>query len=192
MKKFAGYDDIQVSEGFKILPAGPYRCVIKKATEEARANSEGTNLVILFDIAEGEHKGHFKDDFEKQTSSKKWRGIYRIGVPVDSSSDNLKKFFKSLITSIEKSNSGFKFDFDDKSVAALKDKKVGFVFREEEYEKDGKVKVAVKPFFPRSWENVLEAEVPERKTLQGTSSTGGSSWNPQTPAAPDDDDDLPF
>ena len=194
MKKFAGYDDIQVNEGFKILPAGPYRCVIKKATEEARANSEGTSLVILFDIAEGEHKGHFKDDFEKQTSSKKWRGIYRIGVPVDNSSDGLKKFFKSLITSIEKSNPGFKFDFDDKSVAALKDKKIGFVFGEEEYEKDGKVKVFIKPFFPRSWESVLDAEVPTRKKLEGasTSSNSGSGWTPNVPAAIEDDDDLPF
>lgn len=192
MKKFAGYDDIQVNEGFKILPAGPYRCVIKKATEEARANSEGINLVILFDIAEGEHKGHFKDDFEKQTSSKKWRGIYRIGVPVDSSSEGQKKFFKRLITSIEHSNEGYKFDFDDKSLANMKDKKVGFVFREEEYEKEGKVKVAIKPWFARSWDGVLDEKVPERKKLQGTSSTGGSSWNPQTPTAPDDDDDMPF
>lgn len=198
MKKFAGYDDIQVNEGGKRLPAGPYRCIIKQAKEEERSNKQGTNLVILFDIAEGEYKGHFKEDFDKQTSSKKWRGIFRIGVPDDAASEGLKKFFKSVITSIEKSNPGWMFGWDDKSVASMKDKKIGFVFGEEEYLKDGQVKVAIKPFFPRSWDTVLDAEVPERKKVQGgnastptnVAGTGGA-WNPSAPAT-DEDDDLPF
>lgn len=194
MQKFTGYDEIQVNEGFKVLPAGPYKCIIKKATEEAKQSGKGTNLVILFDIAEGDNKGHFKDDFDKQTNSKKWRGIYRIGVPENSSSEGLKKLFKSLITSIEKSNAGWMFGWDDKSIASMKDKKIGFVFGEEEYLKDGQVKVAVKPFFPRTYDTVLDADTPERKKIAGgttpTSVSGTqSAW---TPSAPVDDDDLPF
>lgn len=194
MKKFAGYDETPVFDNFKALPAGPYRCVIKQAKEEAWTKGEGSNLVILFDIAEGEYKDYFSKDFEAHTTTKKWRGLFKIAFPTDNASDNLKRFFKGVVTSIEKSNPGYKFEFDEKSLKAMKDKKVGFVFGGEEYEKDGKVKTAIKARFVRSWDNVMDADVPEVKKLQHSpsSTSNGSGWNPSTPAAAEDDEDLPF
>ena len=73
----------------------------------------------------------------------------------------------------------------------LKDKLIGFVFGEEEYRKqDGSIGVSVKPMYPRSYDKVLEAQVPERKKIQDSGSSSSGSWTPSAPQA--DDDDLPF
>lgn len=196
MKKFAGYDDVQVNEGFEKLPAGGYKCYIKQAKIEAWKNGNGQSIVLLIDIKEGEHKDFYKKQFDAQTQDKKWKGVARVGIPTDSSSEGMKKAFKGFVTVLENSNKEFKFPWDksdEDTCKALKEKLIGFVFGEEEYAKqDGSIGVSVKPWWPRSYDKVEGLEAPERKKLQGTSSTGGSSWNPQTPAAPDDDDDLPF
>lgn len=196
MKKFTGYDDVQVNEGFEKLPAGGYKCYIKQAKIEAWKNGNGQSIVLLIDIKEGEHKDFYKKQFDAQTQDKKWKGVARVGIPTDSSSEGMKKAFKGFVTVLENSNKEFKFPWDksdEDTCKALKEKLIGFVFGEEEYAKqDGSIGVSVKPWWPRSYDKVEGLEAPERKKLQGTSSTGGSSWNPQTPAAPDDDDDLPF
>lgn len=199
MKKFNGYDDIQVNEGFVKLPAGGYKCFIKQAKVEKWNNGNGESIVLCVDIKEGEFKDHFKKDFESQTKDKKWRGIHRVGIPTDSSSEGMKKAFKSFVTVLENSNKGFTFPWDKEDADTckmLKDKLIGLVFGEEEYTKqDGSIGVSVKPFWPRSYDKVLEADVPERKKVQGASNTSSSAstWNPSAPSAVDDsDDDLPF
>ena len=200
MEKFAGYDDIQVNEGYVKLPVGGYRCYIKQAKFEQWKNGNGQSLVLCIDIKEGEYKDYYKKDFESQTKDKKWRGVDRIGIPTNQSSDGMKKAFKSFVTSLENSNKNFSFPWgkdDAETCKLLKDKLIGFVFGEEEYYKpDNSIGVSVKPFWPRSYDKVLEAEAPQRKTVQGGAqqqSTGGSStaWTPSTLHAYDDED-LPF
>ena len=197
MQKFDGYDDIQVNEGFTKLPAGGYKCFVKQAKFEAWKNGNGESLVLCIDIKEGDHKDYYKKDFEAQTKDKKWRGIHRVGIPTNTSSDGMKKAFKSFITALENSNKGFTFPWgktNEETSKLLKDKLIGLVFGEEEYTKqDGAVGVSVKPFWPRSYDKVLDAEIPERKKVgggTGQAASTGSAWTPNTPAA--DDDDLPF
>lgn len=197
MKKFNGYDEIPVNEGFVKLPAGGYKCFIKQAKVQKWSNGKGESLVLCIDIKEGEFKDHFNKDFESQTKDKKWRGIHRVGIPTDSSSDGMKKAFKGFVTVLENSNKGFTFPWDKEDAdtcKALKDKLIGLVFGEEEYKKnDGSIGVNVKPFWPRSYDKVLEADVPMRKKVDDDSgSSKGNTWNPSTPPATDDDDDLPF
>lgn len=198
MEKFQGYDDVQVSEGFTKLPAGGYKCFIKQAKFETWKNGNGQSLVLLIDIKEGEYKDYFKKNFEEQTKDKKWRGIHRVGIPTNSSSEGMKKAFKSFVTVLENSNKGFTFPWgktDEETCKLLKDKLIGLVFGEEEYRKqDGSVGVSVKPFWPRSYDKVLEADVPERKKLEGGSSasSSGSGWTPNVPPTDDSEDDLPF
>lgn len=201
MEKFTGYDDIQVNEGFVKLPAGGYKCFIKQAKFEAWKNGNGQSLVLCIDIKEGEYKDYYKKDFEGQTKDKKWRGLARIGVPTNSSSDGMKKAFKSFVTALENSNKGFSFPWgkdDAETCKLLKDKLIGFVFGEEEYYKnDGSIGVSVKPFWPRSYDKVLDAEAPQRKTVQGgapqQASGSSTAWTPNTPTNNfEDDDDLPF
>lgn len=195
MKKFAGYEEAQVFGDNKKLPVGGYKCYIKQAKFEAWKNGNGQSLVLCIDIKEGEYKDFYKKNFEAQTQDKKWKGIYRLAVPTDSSSDNMKSFFKGFVTALENSNKGFEFPWDksdEDTCKALKDKLIGLVFGEEEYRKqDGNIGTVVKPVRVRSYDKVLEADIPEKKKLQDSgSSLSGSSWNPSAQAQ--DDDDLPF
>ena len=77
-----GYDDVQVSvDRPRIKPDG-YVCQILKAKTETSQNGN-ISLVIYFDIAEGDFKGYYKQDYKEQVATpekpKKWRGVYRYG-----------------------------------------------------------------------------------------------------------------
>lgn len=198
MQKVDGYENIQVSEGSSKLPAGGYKCIIKQVKIEPWTNGkQGSSLVLAIDILEGEHKDHFKKQFESQTQNKKWPCTYRTEAITNASGDKSKEMFKRLITSIERSNPGFNWDWDENK---LKGKKVGVVFGEVERQKqDGSgTYMWTEPRWARSLDTVLDAEVPVPKMLQGGNSTGpipntagtGAAWNPG--AAVDDEEDMPF
>ncbi|MHC1750708.1 MAG: hypothetical protein AB9856_20745 [Cellulosilyticaceae bacterium] len=198
MQKVDGYENITVSEGNSKLPAGGYKCIVKQVKIEPWSNGkQGSSLVLAIDIIEGEHKDFFKKQFEGQTQNKKWPCTYRTEAITNTSSDKSKEMFKRLITSIERSNAGYNWDWDEKK---LKGKKVGIVFGEVERQKqDGSgTYMWTEPRWARSLDTVLDAEVPAPKMLQGSNTpitsvagTPVAAWTPNT-AAQDDDDDLPF
>ena len=185
MNKPNGYDEAQAYGDFKILPAGGYKCSIKKvACEKTQAGKE--YLKIAFDIAEGEYKDFYKEKFANYTrdiNQKKWSGIWTIFIEgYESGTTNPK--FKGLITSIEASNDNFKFNFDEKT---LENKKVGIVFREEEFiGQDGQIHTAVKPCFAMNYDEVEKAKIPNRKELNN------NQLNEIINAVGSNNDDLPF
>ena len=96
------------------------------------------------------------------------------------------KYFKTLITCAEESNTNYKFDFDN--VADLKGKKIGIVFREEEFLDTFKlVKTAVKPFRACTYDKTEEQKVPNKKLLPDTQKP--TSFETDFAA---DNDDMPF
>ena len=91
-----------------------------------------------------------------------------------------------MITSVEASNNGFKFSFNEQE---LVNKKVGFVFREEEFEgQDGEVHNTVKPFYALSYDKVEQAKIPNPKKLQEK----GEAFEDFVNSVASDNDDLPF
>ena len=119
------------------LPASGYVAIIKDAKEQEY--SWGKQLVVSFDIAEGEYKDFFADQYKANTQEdKKWKGNYRITLPKegDQYEGMNKKILGNFIWSVENSNSGFKFKFDE---STLKGKKIGVVFRNKEWAFDGKM-----------------------------------------------------
>lgn len=58
------WDDVTESRGggVSILPSGAYKCAITKA-EFVTTKKGDAALVVVWDVAEGEHKGHFSDAF---------------------------------------------------------------------------------------------------------------------------------
>ena len=185
MNKPQGYDEAQSFGEFETLPAGGYKCLIKKVVcEKTQAGKE--YLKIGFDIAEGEYKDFYQKKFANDNrDNPKWSGIWTVFVE-GYKPNTTNSRFKGLITSVEASNEGFKFDFDEQK---LVNKKVGFVFREEEFEgQDGQVHTAVKPFYALSYDKVEGTKIPNPKKIPEK----GEAFEDFVNSVEKNDDDLPF
>lgn len=172
----------------KIVPGG---YVVKILKAETIVYPSGWNgLVMELDIAEGDYKDFYKDDFKAQTGEyKKWKGIYRQGIPAEdcSADDMTARNFKGMITAIEHSNSGYTWAWDEKS---LEGKIVGCLFRSEEYDYNGFHGWKTVPMMFVSADRIREGkyEVPAPKPLKAKPEPLG------TPKGFDavSDEDIPF
>ena len=186
MNKPQGYDEAQAFGEFETLPAGGYKCIIKKvACETTQAGKEYLKLAI--DILEGEYKDFFQKRFDNDTrEDKKWSGIWTVFTEGYNPGTTNPKF-KGLITSVEASNPNFNFNFDEQT---LVNKKVGLVFREEDFlgVLDGQVHTAVKPFLAVSYDKAEETKIPNKKEL--SDNQYDQAFDATASAA--DNDDLPF
>lgn len=187
MKKPMGYDEAPSYGEFETLPAGGYKCIIVKAEElESSANGKAY-LKLSLDVAEGKYKDIYKKKFETDTrADKKWSCVWNVfeeGYELGTTNPK----FKGLITAIEASNPNFKFDFIH--VKDLENKKVGIVFREEEFIGEDKgTYSASKPFYALSYDKVESTKVPAPKKVKQESNPFVAN-NSFTPV---EDDDLPF
>ena len=170
--KFKDYDEIQVFEGGAQLPVGGYELTIVGAKVEQFTNCE--ILKIAFDIVNHEQfSGFYANRFKSakaQNPDAKWGGVFDVFIPKDDGSEldgYTKQAFKRFITSVEKSNEGYVWNWDEKS---LKGKAFGGIFGREEFiTKEGDRKFAVKCRFPRSIDSIRSGDykVPEDKLLKG-------------------------
>lgn len=187
MEKIKGYEEAKAITGeFEKLEAGGYICKIVSAKEE-KSKSGKRMLVIALDIAEGDRKDYFRNRFNENTNpDKKWPAgaIYRQMLE----GDKAVGFLKGLMTSLEASNDGFKWDWDEKK---LKDLKCGAIFGEEEYEKtDGSVGISTKVKFIRTVKAIQDGnfKVPELKKLPQK----GEAFEDFLNSVDSDNEDLPF
>lgn len=153
MKPIKDYDLINEAGEFKKLPAGIYGVRITKVVD----NPENEYLEVYCDITKGEYANYFKSlvDAGMQDTSKSFRSYKTKALP----------FFKAFITAIEKTNQGYKWDWDETKLVG---KNVIAVFGEEEYEdKEGNIKVATRVVEFRSLEAYQQGKikVPELKKL---------------------------
>lgn len=168
IKKPQGYDEAAAYTGeFQALPKGKYVCKIRQVaevTEKDRNGHEWRKFVILYDIAEGEHKDFYDKQFkaEKETNpNAKWRGVFRQNMD-----DKGTPWLKGVVTAIERSNN-FTFQWDrEGNEKTLADKKFGGIFRRRQYEKDnGERAMTTELWRIRSVAGLAEAEVPEDELL---------------------------
>lgn len=196
MKLPNDYDEtVGVNGGdFETIEAGGYICKIVSAKIE-KSQTQKDMLVIAYDIAEGEHKDFYQRRYDsyKENSTPdnpaKWptNGVHRTMI-LDSNG-KCNKFFKGLITAIEESNEGFKFN-DGKGNAdesKLKGKLFGALIGREQYVgNDGNLKFSSKIRFIRSVQTIEDGkfDIPEDKLVD--------SGIPGATFTNSDDDDLPF
>lgn len=167
-----GYEDTPaVLPGeFAKLPAGGYICHIVNA-EITNSKAGNPMLVLFLDIVEGEFARHFKNAFERVHSLRsdiKWdnSGVYRQ--LIFDKAGKVSSFFKGLLTCIEKSNAAFHFNprtFDEQ---ILRGCLIGFIFAEEEYQKnDGSTATRTFAKFPKTVDVIRSGNftVPELKKL---------------------------
>lgn len=170
IKQFSNYDKTQAFDGdFETLTLGGHILVIKGTKIESY--DWGDVLVLAIDIDEGEHKGFYQRQYDRRKADKpdaKWPGTWRQVIPKDDGSDKdnkTKSFFKGMTTCIEKSNPGYTWNWDERTLAS---KKVGGIFGQEEFETTtGEVKLATKCFYLRSVDAIRKGvEVPPVKRLK--------------------------
>lgn len=133
MKNYNGRFKAQKASGASNVPAGGY--VGKVISAKIAEYSWGDRLEIAFDIAEGEHAGFFDKQFKANTANdKKWKGVCRINLPAEDAEEWQYRGINNFLYSIEESNNGFTFDFEN--LATAKGKMCGFIFNRREWELD--------------------------------------------------------
>ena len=133
------YDKSKRKKTYEALPKDAYVVKIMNAKEVENKNGSGSHIAIAFDIAEGDYKNFYMEQFDANTSEdKKWPNdaIYRLTIPSDGSQqfviDNWNTFFADL----EDSNNGFVFKG---TLSTLKNKLIGGKFHIEQTQYNGKV-----------------------------------------------------
>lgn len=133
IKRFNDYNETQAYTDFQQLPKDGY--VLRIMGAEVCENSKGEYIKISCDIAEGEYKDFYANEYRnQQQEDKKWHCNYLLNVPNDDGSEQdgwTKRRFKTVIAALEDSNPGYHFDWDEKK---FKGKLVGGLFNEREYE----------------------------------------------------------
>ena len=194
MKPTADYANARAFTGEnERLAVGGHVCIIRAARcEISRSGKE--MLVLYFDINEGsEFDGFYKRRFDRMkagNSEAKWPGVY-YAVSTNDDGDT-SPMFKGLITCIEDSNDGYKWNWNETS---LNGKHVGFNFGEEEYEHraSGEIRTSVKPMFPATVARVREGLIPPAiKRLNKSGKPNASALAQNKAFSQVDDDELPF
>lgn len=171
MRVPTGYNEAAAYTGdFEKITPGAYICKITNVREEVSPDT--WRLVLAFDIAEGEHAGFYGRQHDKFGG--RWGGVYRQNV--ERKDGRCSPFFKGMITTIEESNPGYLFDFNNER--GLIGKLFGGIFGEEEYmANDGEVKTACKCLQMRSVKAIRDGnyKIPEKKTYQPAAAAAPAS-----------------
>lgn len=175
MRSFKGYEDVKVNNFGERLKLGGHICkVLEAKIEQFTSNKDGKQyetLVIKFDIeAPDEQAGFYSDKFSedarKDALNAKWKGYHRVSVPNDDSEDFIKSNFKAFTTSIEESNPGYKWNWEENTLVG---KTFGGIFGLEEFvTTDGKTITMTKIRFVRSITKIGEAGIPKVKLADKT------------------------
>lgn len=177
MKQFNDYDNAKKAadaQGSAKLPVGAYVCKIKQVRYEP--NEKGDRIALAFDIAEGEYKDFFQKKFDADDSEdKKWKGKVTIWVPKDDGTEQdakTKRTFAGWTSSFEKSNAGYKWDWDENKWKGLI---VGIVFGETGTIIEGKEIVYVDARFGVDVQKVRDGKAPTAnfRTRNGYTGKGG-------------------
>ena len=194
MKPFKNWNEVKSIQDKPKLPPGGYICKIMDAEEVEFDGKNGTfsKLQVSMDIYEGEYNGFYADDYRnQQQEDKRWGCVYSLYLPTDDGSDKdefTKRKFKTFTECVEDSNPNYHWDWNEKG---LKGKTVGMVFRNEQWEWDGKTGFKCKPYLPKSAEDIAQGKfkMPQGKLLSGsTVNTNSTSSDPNSII----DGDLPF
>lgn len=143
---------------------GGYILKILGANKEKSRNGQDM-LVLSFDIVEGEYADYFTKKWKRakeQGQDYKWGCKYYLVI----GNDGYEGRLKALTTSVEKSNSGYTWYWNEESFVG---KLVGGIFREEDYVINGEVRTSCKLWQVRSVETIRKGEfdIPKKKELSG-------------------------
>lgn len=141
LSKSKNYQNAQAYTQAEKLPVGAYKLKILDVKYiDNSAKGYSNQIVLSFDIAEGEHKDFYKHRWEadKGNEDRKWKGTYRFYEPADDGSERdewSQRRLKTIVAAFEDSNDGYHWNWDEQSLKGLF---VGAIFNEKEYEFNGR------------------------------------------------------
>jgi hypothetical protein len=181
---------------FEPLPKGAYVVRILSA-KTAETKSGFNQLVIAFDIAEGQYKDFYKAQYDANSSEdKKWSNdaVFRLTIPYDRCQDYVVTNWDSFFADLEDSNNGFVFNGDEK---ALKGKLIGAKMHIEQSEYNGKVYDHTRMKWTCVADDVRNGKagrLPNDKLIAGSSGNNRSAADNYANSgfSSADDEELPF
>ena len=194
IKRFNDYATTQAYSEFQQLPKGGY--ILKIMNAEVCENSRGQYIKIACDVAEGEYKGFYANEYRNQSGEdKKWHCNYLLNVPNDDGTEQdgwTKRRFKTVTEALEASNPNYHFDWDERK---FKNKLIGGLFNEREYLKsDGTVARAINLAQLCDVEKIRSNtyKIPADKLLNSRNQpqTSRSAYNQSAPGFMDIPDDV--
>ena len=137
---YKGFEAKKNSNGFIGLPdVGAYVAeILDVRSVPADGNNPRDTVELMMDIVEGEFSGRymaFYKDQEERFGSAKFKGVFRLVCPLEDDEDWRKRAFEGNLWCIEQSNPGYRWDWDEKK---LKGKKIGLLYRNKEWEYNGR------------------------------------------------------
>ena len=189
------YDKTKRRKSFQMLPKGAYVVTIKSAKEENNKSGVGTHLTIAFDIAEGEYKGFYQNQFESDTNEdKKWSrdAIYYVTVPNDNSPQYVWDNWNAFFADLEDSNDGFVFGGD---VKTLKGKLIGGKFHNDQSEYNGNVYDHTRMRWTCPADDVRNGKpgkMPKDSLIVSSKPAAGATSSDDFMDLPEDNEEFPF
>lgn len=104
--------------GFPQLPVGGY--VAKIISAKCENGNWGEQLVVAYDITEGEYASFWKKAYDEDTRpEKKWSGVYYVTVPTGNEEEWQRRGFENLIYAVEESNPRYHWDWNEAGLKGL-------------------------------------------------------------------------
>lgn len=140
MQKPNNFDSTQASGDFTPIHSGGHHLIIKKV-EESTTKTGKSMIIVAFDTAPGDSQpNYFSEQFASDIRpDKKWPRAGRQYIVTTDNEGNCTKSFKTFITCVEKSNSGFSTTWGDAFASQFKGKRIGGVFGAVESEFEGRI-----------------------------------------------------
>lgn len=153
------YNKENRKKSFEMLPKGAYVCKILNI-EAKKSKKDQDMLKISFDIAEGEYKDFYMNQYKANKSENKdwsYDAVMYLLIPYDGCEAFVSQNWDTFWADVEDSNNGYVFTGDENSV---KGKTFGGIFRIEQTEgKNGNVYDHTRLFKTRIAQDIRDGKV---------------------------------
>lgn len=200
MRKPNNYDDTKAQGEFIPVELGGHKLIIKEVVE-MQSKSGKDMIKVSFDFAKNDKQpGYFEQMFRDDIRpEKRWPNQATQYILTEDSDGNCSRSFKTFVTCIEHSNSGFTVQWGDNFGAQFKNKLIGGVFGPQmDFYNEREIEKRVLRWFI-SLDKVNEAKVPDMSETQAYKNhingypQGSKPGKDNFMNIPDEiDDELPF
>ena len=192
MQRPNDWDQVRAYEERRRLPAGGYICEVKNV-KETKSKTGKDMIVVAFDIAEGEYKGFFMDEYtnDKQYNKEaEWPFAGKKWILTQDGEGNTNRMLKGFVGAAEAEN--VQVQWGDNFCRSLQGAMVGVVFGEEEQEYRDVTFWRTVPKFFVSCEDIRtdNYRVPKKKALEAVGALPSIADIPDSFAAAEEE--IPF